>query len=89
VVVRLDASANSIVVPVAAVQTRQDGKFVFVVKQDMTVEARPVLTGRTVERDIVIEKGLNEGESVVTTGQLRLVPGSRIQIKTSSSTSAE
>jgi len=89
VVVRLDASANSIVVPVAAVQTRQDGKFVFVVKQDMTVEARPVLTGRTIERDIVIEKGLNEGESVVTTGQLRLVPGSRIQIKTSSSTSAE
>jgi membrane fusion protein, multidrug efflux system len=89
VVVRLDAPANSIVVPVAAVQTRQDGKFVFVVKQDMTVEARPVLTGRTVERDIVIEKGLNEGESVVTTGQLRLVPGSRIQIKTSSSTSAE
>jgi multidrug efflux system membrane fusion protein len=89
VVVRLDASANSVIVPVTAVQTRQDGKFVFVVKQDMTVEARSVLTGRTIERDIVIEKGLNEGESVVTTGQLRLVPGSRIQIKTSSSTSAE
>jgi len=89
VVVRLNASANSIVVPVTAVQTRQDGKFVFVAKPDMTVEARPVLTGRTIERDIVIEKGLSEGESVVTTGQLRLVPGSRIQIKASSSPGTE
>ena len=89
VVVRLNDSSNSIVVPVTAVQTRQDGKFVFVVKPDMTVEARPVLAGRTIERDVVIEKGLSEGESVVTTGQLRLVPGSRIQIKSSSSPPTE
>jgi multidrug efflux system membrane fusion protein len=89
VVVRLNDSSNSIVVPVTAVQTRQDGKFVFVVKPDMTVEARSVLAGRTIERDVVIEKGLSEGESVVTTGQLRLVPGSRIQIKSSSSPPTE
>ena len=89
VVVRSNDSSNSIVVPVTAVQTRQDGKFVFVVKPDMTVEARSVQIGRTIERDIVIEKGLNEGEGVVTTGQLRLVPGSRIQIKASSSPATE
>jgi membrane fusion protein, multidrug efflux system len=89
VVVRLNDSSNSIVVPVTAVQTRQDGKFVFVVKPDMTVEARAVQAGRTIERDVVIEKGLSEGESVVTTGQLRLVPGSRIQIKSSSSPPTE
>jgi multidrug efflux system membrane fusion protein len=89
VVVRSNDSSNSIVVPVTAVQTRQDGKFVFVVKPDMTVEARAVLAGRTIERDVVIEKGLSEGESVVTTGQLRLVPGSRIQIKTNSSSATE
>jgi len=89
VVVRSNDSSNSIVVPVTAVQTRQDGKFVFVVKPDMTVEARAVLTGRTIERDVVIEKGLSEGESVVTTGQLRLIPGSRIQIKTNSSSATE
>ena len=89
VVVRLNDSSNSIVVPVTAVQTRQDGKFVFVVKPDMTVEARPVVPGRTIERDVVIEKGLSEGESVVTTGQLRLVPGSRVQIKANSSSTAE
>jgi multidrug efflux system membrane fusion protein len=47
----------------------------------MTVEARPVLTGRTIERDVVVEKGLADGESVVTSGQLRLVPGTRVEIK--------
>src|SRR6266568_2276873 len=81
VVVRLNESADSIVVPVAAVQTGQDGKFVFVVKPDMTVEARPVVTSRTVGREIVVEKGLIGGETVVTEGQLRLVPGSRVQSK--------
>jgi multidrug efflux system membrane fusion protein len=83
VLVRLNASANSVIVPTTAVQTGQDGKFVFVVKPDMTVEARPVVIGRTVERDVVIEKGLNDGESVVTSGQLRLAPGSRVEIKSS------
>jgi multidrug efflux system membrane fusion protein len=85
VVVRLNTSSDSIVVPATAVQTGQDGKFVFVVRPDMTVEARPVLTGRTIERDVVIEKGLREGETVVTSGQLRLVPGSHVQIKSDSS----
>src|SRR5207247_825225 len=73
VVVRLNISSDSVVIPATAVQTRQDGKFVYVVKPDMTVEARPVLTGRTIERDVVIEKGLAEGDTVVTSGQLRLV----------------
>ena len=81
VVVHLNASGDSIVIPATAVQTGQDGKFVFVVKPDMTVESRPVLTGRTIQRDVVVEKGLRDGESVVTSGQLRLVPGSRVEIK--------
>ena len=84
VVVRLKASADSIVIPTTAVQTGQDGKFVFVVKPDMIVDARPVLTGRTIEREVVIEKGLSEGDTVVTSGQLRLVSGSRVQIKSES-----
>jgi multidrug efflux system membrane fusion protein len=83
VLVRLNASANSVIVPTTAVQTGQDGKFVFVVKPDMTVEARPVVIGRAVERDVVIEKGLSDGESVVVSGQLRLAPGSRVEIKSS------
>ena len=58
----------------------QDGQFVFVVKPDMTVESRPVVVGPRVDQDVVIEKGLNDGERVVTEGTLRLVPGSRIRI---------
>jgi multidrug efflux system membrane fusion protein len=83
-VVQLNESKDSVVIPSAAVQTSQDGKFVFVVKPDMTVESRPVVAGRTVEREIVIEKGLSGGETVVTEGQLRLGPGSRVQIKSKS-----
>jgi multidrug efflux system membrane fusion protein len=85
VVVRLKASADSVVVPATAVQTGQDGKFVFIVKPDMTVESRLVASSRTIERDVVIEKGLSEGDTVVTSGQLRLVSGSRVQIKSNSS----
>jgi len=84
VLVRLSVSADSIIVPTTAVQTGQDGKFVFVVKPEMTVESRPVQTGRTIERDIVIEKGLKQGETVVISGQLRLVPGSHVEIKSDS-----
>jgi membrane fusion protein, multidrug efflux system len=83
VLVRLNDSADSVIVPATAVQTGQDGKFVFVVKPDMTVEARPVVIGRTVERNVVIEKGLSDGENVVISGQLRLAPGSRVEIKSS------
>ena len=83
VLVRLNDSADSVIVPTTAVQTGQDGKFVFVVKPDMTVEARPVVIGRAVERNVVIEKGLSDGESVVISGQLRLAPGSRVEIKSS------
>jgi multidrug efflux system membrane fusion protein len=88
-VVRLNVSADSIVIPATAVQTGQDGKFVFVTKPDMTVESRPVVTGRTIDRSVVIEKGLREGETVVTTGQLRLVSGSRVQIKQETSAKSE
>jgi multidrug efflux system membrane fusion protein len=81
-VVQLNESRDSVVIPAAAVQTSQEGKFVFVVKSDMTVESRPVVAGRTTsDREIVIEKGLSAGETVVTEGQLRLGPGSRVQIK--------
>ncbi|HKN32010.1 MAG TPA: efflux RND transporter periplasmic adaptor subunit [Terriglobales bacterium] len=81
VVLTLHTQPNAIVVPSQAVNTGQQGQYVFVIKPDMTVETRPVAVNRTTKGQSVIDKGLGPGERVVTDGQLRLVPGSRVQIK--------
>ncbi|MEJ2671635.1 MAG: efflux RND transporter periplasmic adaptor subunit [Deltaproteobacteria bacterium] len=81
VVVQLSTQPDAILVPSQAVQTRQEGEFVFVIKADHTVEVRPVEVARTVDGDVIVTKGLKPGEQVVTDGQLRLVPGAKVQIK--------
>ncbi|HUA19910.1 MAG TPA: efflux RND transporter periplasmic adaptor subunit [Bryobacteraceae bacterium] len=78
---RLTTRPNAVVVPNQAVQTGQDGQFVYVVKQDQTVEMRPVVTSTRVDQELVIDRGLEPGETVVTEGQLRLTPNSRVQIQ--------
>ena len=78
VTLRLATLPHALVVPSAAVQTGQDGQYVFVVKQDSTVEQRAITPGQRVAEDIVVQKGLEQGETVVTEGQLRLEPGSRV-----------
>jgi multidrug efflux system membrane fusion protein len=85
VVLLLTTEPNAIVVPSQAVQTGQEGQYVFVVKQDLTVESRPVVAGRSVNGETVIQKGLHVDEKVVTDGQLRLYPGARVEIKNSDS----
>jgi multidrug efflux system membrane fusion protein len=72
---------GALVVPTEAIQTGQQGSYVFVVKPDLTVESRPVVTGETMEHESVIEKGVSAGEKIVTDGQLRLVPGAKIAPK--------
>jgi multidrug efflux system membrane fusion protein len=74
-------SEQAVVVPSQALQNSQAGTFVFVVKPDLTVESRPVKVGRRLPRDVTIEQGLKAGERVVTNGQLRLVPGARVDVK--------
>jgi multidrug efflux system membrane fusion protein len=74
-------SENAVVVPSQAIQAGQQGPFVFVVKADSTVEARKLEPGRRLERETIVTRGLNPGERVVTDGQLRLVPGARVEIK--------
>ena len=64
-----------------AIQNGQNGLFVFVVKSDQTVEPRPVVEGVMREGFTALEKGLEAGETVVTDGQLRLVPGAKVDIK--------
>jgi multidrug efflux system membrane fusion protein len=68
-------------VPTVALQAGREGKFVFVVNPDKTVAVRPVTVHMTAGAETVIEKGLQIGERVVTDGQLRLVPGAKIEIK--------
>ncbi|HEY7098375.1 MAG TPA: efflux RND transporter periplasmic adaptor subunit [Terriglobales bacterium] len=81
VVLTLTEQPNAIVIPSQALQTGQQGQFVFVVKPDMTVEARPVTVDRTADGQTVIDKGLSQGEQIVTDGQLRLVPGAKVELK--------
>jgi multidrug efflux system membrane fusion protein len=72
---------EAVVVPAQAVQTGQQGQYVFVVLGDQTVESRPVQVARTVEGDAVVTSGLAPGETVVTDGQLRLAPGVKVVVK--------
>jgi membrane fusion protein, multidrug efflux system len=72
---------GAVVAPVEAVQRGQNGEYVFVVKQDGTVESREVTVSRADQHDAIIEKGLAPGETVVTDGQLRLQQGVKVTIK--------
>jgi multidrug efflux system membrane fusion protein len=83
VVVTLGEEPNRIVAPASAVQTGQQGQYVFVITKDDTVELRQVAVERMNEVEAVISKGLSAGETVVTDGQLRLVPGAKVEIKPS------
>lgn len=70
---------NAIIVAAETVQQGQQGQFVFVVKDDQTVDVRQVATGRTFENRTIIERGVAAGESVVTGVHLRLAPGAGVQ----------
>jgi multidrug efflux system membrane fusion protein len=83
VVVTLSQDPDAVVVPAPAVQVGQQGQYVFVVKTDQTVELRPVTVARSNGTNAVIKDGVKPGETVVTDGQLRLVPGSHISVKDS------
>lgn len=79
---RLSEDENATVVPTQAVQTGQAGDFVFVINSDQRAESRPVKVARALGAESVIAKGVEPGETVVTDGQLRLIPGIKVQIKT-------
>ena len=71
----------AVVVPSQAVQPGQQGPYVFVVTPDLTVQPRLLELGRRLATETIVTKGLAAGERVVTDGQLRLIPGSRVEIK--------
>jgi membrane fusion protein, multidrug efflux system len=72
---------GAILVPSQAVQTGQQGSYVFVVQPEMKVEIRPVVVGESLDNQTIITSGLKPGETVVIDGQLRLMPGAKVTIK--------
>jgi membrane fusion protein, multidrug efflux system len=73
---------GAILVPTQAIQNGQNGEYVFVVKTDQTVETRPVKSGESLNGESVVTGDLKPGETVVIDGQLNLVPGKTVNIKT-------
>jgi len=78
-VLTLDTIDGATVVPSEAVQAGQQGQYIYVVKADNTVESRVVTVGRSFGKKLIIEKGVQPGENVVTDGHLRLFPGAKVQ----------
>jgi membrane fusion protein, multidrug efflux system len=81
VVLTVRTIPDALVIPSQAIQTGQQGAYVFVVKPDRTVESRPISPGLTLDAETIVEKGLAAGEQVVTEGLIRLVPGARVNVK--------
>jgi multidrug efflux system membrane fusion protein len=75
---QLALQPHAVVVPSVALQTSQQGQYIYVVKPDQTVEMRPVTIDRQQGDETVIANGLEGGEEIVTQGQLRLTPGARV-----------
>jgi membrane fusion protein, multidrug efflux system len=80
ITLQLTSQPRAVVVPSQAVQTGQQGQYVFVVKSDHTVEYRPVSVERTVGEEAVIAQGIQPRDQVVTDGQLRLSSGAPVKI---------
>lgn len=73
--------ASAVMVPSEAIQTGQDGTFVFVVDDKGVAEMHPVVAGRSIGDKTVVDSGLDAGARVVTDGQAKLAPGSKVEIK--------
>lgn len=72
---------SAVLVPSTAVQTGQSGTFVFTIDENGKAVLRPITAGRVVGELTVVEQGLSVGERVVTDGQAKLAPGSKVAIK--------
>lgn len=81
VVIRMTTESQALVVPSLAVQTGPEGPYVYRVKPDQTVELRPVAVARVSGDETVIKDGVEPGDTIVTDGHLRLIPGSRISVR--------
>jgi len=77
---RVRTVAGGLVIPAQAVQRGPDGDFVYKLQADKTVAMQPVkVAGEVGDSHVMISTGLNDGDQVVTEGQFRLKPGSKVQ----------
>src|ERR1035437_8545528 len=83
VLLTLSEQPNATVVPAQSIVTTQQGSYVYVVRANNTVEQRSIVPTRTIDADTVVEKGLQPGETIVTDGQVNLVPDAKVEIKKS------
>jgi multidrug efflux system membrane fusion protein len=74
----LSEQKDALLVPSTAIQVGQGGSYVLVVTSDGTAEIRPVVVDRMLGDDTVLTSGLNGGETVITDGQIRVVPGAKV-----------
>lgn len=77
---RVDVRHNALTVPTAAVQHGSQGTYVYVVKPDKTVDARPVSIVMTEGTTAVLGGGVNPGDQVVTDGADKLQPHGKVEI---------
>jgi multidrug efflux system membrane fusion protein len=78
-VTTIGVDIGAIVVPTTAVQNSQNGSTVYVLKPDQTVELRPVKVARAAGDNTLLADGVKAGETVITDGQIRLLPGMKAE----------
>ena len=81
VALELSTQRNAIVVPTKAIQTGQQGEYVYVVRADSTAESRPVKTAGAYQNLTLVSDGLRAGERVIVDGQLRVAPNAKVVVQ--------
>lgn len=79
----LEMLPEAVLVPAAATQMSANGPFVYVIKPDSTAELRPITLGQRQGDLVIVSKGVSQGERVVLTGQLAVMPGGKVRIEES------
>jgi multidrug efflux system membrane fusion protein len=83
VVLTMAIDKDRIVVPSQAVQTSQDGSYVFIIQPGDTIGIRPVTIERFAAKEAIIKSGINAGDTVVTDGHIRLYPEAKVKVQSS------
>lgn len=89
VVLELSTQKSAVVVPTKAIQTGQQGEYVYVVRPDSTAESRLVKTAGVFQNLTVVSEGLRTGERVIVNGQLRVSPNAKVNVQSTAAVQAD